>query len=93
MIERIPDNGTTLSEIVTYVSNRGRNTNNVINCNFCRGTKATYANQFFNSIPQDIPGTPGGTGATGRFSQQFNQQMEDMRQTNMNQQWGMDLDD
>ena len=93
LIAPISDNGTTLSEIVMYVSERFCRTNNVINCNFCRGTKGTYANQFFNSIPQDIPGTPGGTGATGRFSQQFNQQMEDMRQTNMNQQWGMDLDD
>ena len=92
LIEPISDNGTTLSEIVTYVSNRGRNTNNVINCNFCRGTKATYANQFFNSIPQDIPGTPGGTGATGRFSQQYNQNMQNQYQINMNQQSGMDLD-
>jgi len=88
LIAPISDNGTTLSEIVTYVSNQGRNTNNVINCNFCRGTKATYANQFFNSIPVDPPGTPGGTGATGRFSQQYNQNMQNQYQTNMNQQWG-----
>ena len=92
LIAPISDNGTTLSEIVTYVSNQGRNTNNVINCNFCRGTKGTYANKFFNSIPQDIPGTPGGTGATGRFSQQYNQNMRNQYQTNMNQR-GMDLDD
>ena len=93
LIAPISDNGTTLSEIVMYVSERFRGTNNVINCNFCRGTKGTYANQFFNSIPQDIPGTPGGTGATGRFSQQYNQNMRNQYQTNMNQQQGMDLDD
>jgi len=93
MIAPIHDNGTTLSEIVMYVSKEKHGTNNVINCNFCRGTKGTYANQFFNSIPQDIPGTPGGTGATGRFSQQYNQNMRNQYQTNMNQQQGMDLDD
>ena len=93
MIAPISDNGTTLGEIVTYVSKQGHGTNNVINCNFCRGTKGSYANQFFNSIPQDIPGTPGGTGATGRFSQQYNQNMRNQYQTNMNQQQGMDLDD
>jgi hypothetical protein len=93
LIAPILDNGTTLSEIVMYVSKEKHGTNNVINCNFCRGTKGSYANQFFNSIPQDIPGTPGGTGATGRFSQQYNQNMRNQYQTNMNQQQGMDLDD
>jgi len=93
LIAPISDNGTTLGEIVTYVSKQGHGTNNVINCNFCRGTKGSYANQFFNSIPQDSPGTPGGTGATGRFSQQYNQNMQNQYQINMNQQQGMDLDD
>ena len=87
LIAPIHDNGTTLYEMVKYVSDQGLNTNNVINCNFCRGTKATYSNQFFNRIPVDDPGTPGGTGATGRFSQQYNQNMQNQYQTNMNQKW------
>uniref|UniRef100_A0A6C0ENC1 Putative adhesin Stv domain-containing protein n=1 Tax=viral metagenome TaxID=1070528 RepID=A0A6C0ENC1_9ZZZZ len=91
LIAPISDNGTTLSEIVMYVSQHNSGTNNVINCNFCRGTKGSYSNQFFNSIPVDTPGTPGGTGATGRFSQQHNKNMQNQYQTNMNQQWGSNL--
>jgi len=91
MIAPISDSGTTLSEIVMYVSREGATANNVINCNFCRGAGGSFAKQFFESIPVDYPGSPGGTGGEGRFSQQHNQAMKDMRQAKMNQQWGMAL--
>jgi hypothetical protein len=91
LIEPIPDSGTTLSAFVMYVSTQARNANNVINCNFCRGAGGSFASQFFKGIPVDYPGSPGGTGGEGRFSQQHNQAMKDMHQAKMNQQWGMVL--
>ena len=84
LIEHISDNGTTLSEMVTIVKNRSSgNWTNIINCNFCRGTNAAYANQFFGRIPtNDHPETPE-TAGTGRFSKEYNKHMYDQYQKNM----------
>ena len=87
LIEPIPDSGTTLREIVMYVSGViGANANNVINCNFCRGAGGSFQRQFFKGIP-----VHDAESGEGRFSQKYNQGMKDMRQAKMNQQWGMAL--